>query len=77
MMVWKAAVHHRKLTNLARELSEQAKDELGLPVMKTALALRVAYPEALGMGLTVAELPDQNARTEMKTLIAEIRRLIR
>ena len=73
-MVW---TRHRSFTNLAKELSEQATAELGLPIMKTALSLRVAYPEALGAGLTVAELPDQNARMELRFLIAEIRRILR
>jgi chromosome partitioning protein len=73
-MIW---TRHRSFTNLAKELTEQAKAELGLPIMKTSLALRVAYPEALGAGLTVAELPDQNARTEMRLLIAEVTRILR
>ena len=73
-MVW---TRHRSFTNLAKELSEQATAELGLPILKTSLSLRVAYPEALGAGLTVAELPDQNARMELRFLIAEIRRILR
>ena len=73
-MVW---TRHRSFTNLAKELSEQATVELGLPILKTSLSLRVAYPEALGAGLTVAELPDQNARMELRFLIAEIRRILR
>lgn len=73
-MIW---TRHRSFTNLAKELTEQATAELGLPILKTSLALRVAYPEALGAGLTVAELPDQNARIEMRFLIAEIQRILR
>lgn len=73
-MVW---TRHRSFTNLAKELTEQATAELGLSILKTTLGLRVAYPEALGAGLTVAELPDQNARMEMRFLIAEIRRILR
>lgn len=73
-MIW---TRHRSFTNLAKELTEQATTELGLPILKTPLALRVAYPEALGAGLTVAELPDQNARIELRFLIAEIRALLR
>ena len=45
--------------------------------IRDSLALRVAYPEALGAGLTVAELPDQNARIELRFLIAEIKRILR
>ena len=73
-MIW---TRHRSFTNLAKELTEQATAELGLPILKTALALRVAYPEALGAGLTVTELPDQNARTELRFLVAEIWRILR
>lgn len=73
-MIW---TRHRPFTNLARALSEQATAELGLPILKTTLGLRVAYPEALGAGLTVAELPDQNAHTEVRDLVAEVRRILR
>jgi len=44
--------------------------------MKTALALRVAYPEALGSGLTVAEMPDANAKAELRALVAEVCEII-
>lgn len=73
-MIW---TRHRSFTKLAKDLTEQATAELGLPILKTSLALRVAYPEALGAGLTVAELPDQNARIELRFLIAEIKRILR
>lgn len=73
-MIW---TRHRSFTNLAKELTEQATAELGLPILKTSLALRVAYPEALGAGLTVTELPDQNAKMEMRVLIAEISHILR
>jgi chromosome partitioning protein len=73
-MIW---TRHRSFTNLAKALTEQATAELGLPILKTPLALRVAYIEALGAGLTVAELPDQNARMEMRFLLAEIQALLR
>ncbi len=68
---------HRPNTNLARDLSEQAGAELGLPPMHSALGLRVVYPEALGAGLTVAETGDTNARAELAALVAEVRRIIR
>ena len=73
-MIW---TRHRSFTKLAKDLTEQATAELGLPIIKTSLALRVAYPEALGAGLTVAELPDQNARIELRFLITEIKRILR
>jgi len=73
-MIW---TRHRSFTNLAKELTEQASKELGLPILKIPMALRVAYQEALGTGLTVAETPDQNARIEMRFLLAEIRKILR
>ena len=73
-MIW---TRHRSFTNLAKELTEQATAELGLPILKTAMALRVAYPEALGLGLTVTEMPDTNARIEMRFIVAEVRKLLR
>lgn len=73
-MIW---TRHRSFTNLAKELTEQASKELGLPILKIPMALRVAYQEALGTGLTVAETPDQNARIEMRFLVAEIRKILR
>lgn len=73
-MVW---TRHRSATRLAKELTEQAQTELHLPILKTPLALRVAYPEALGAGLTVAEMSDPQARTEMASLIAEARSILR
>ena len=74
---WMLWTRHRSFTNLAKELTEQATKELGLPILKIPMALRVAYTEALGAGLTVTEMQDQNARIEMRMLIAEVRRLVR
>lgn len=73
-IVW---TRFRGYTRLAQDLAAQAKPELGLPILKTALGLRVAYVEALGAGRTAAELPDPAARQELRDLIAEIRRIIR
>lgn len=73
-MVW---TRHRSATRLAKDLTEQAQTELHLPILKTPLALRVAYPEALGAGLTVAEMPDPQARAEMASLVAEVRAILR
>ena len=73
-MIW---TRHRSHTNLAKELAEQAGEELGLPILKIAMGLRVAYAEALGAGLTVAELPDPNARMELRFLVAEICRILK
>lgn len=73
-MIW---TRHRAHTRLAQELTEQADKELGLPAMRSALGMRVAYMEALGAGLTVSELSDQNAKAELYFLIAEIQRMLR
>ena len=68
-IVW---TRHRPHTNLARDLAAQAKAELGLPIVATTLGLRVAYPEALGTGLTVAEVGDTAAAAEIHALVAEL-----
>ena len=68
-IVW---TRHRPHTNLARDLAAQAKAELGLPIMASTLGLRVAYPEALGTGLTVAEGTDAAAAAEIHALVAEL-----
>lgn len=73
-IVW---TRFRGYTRLAQDLAAQAKPELGLPILKTAMGLRVAYVEALGAGMTAAELPDPTARQEVRDLINEIRRIIR
>ena len=39
--------------------------------------MRVAYMEALGSGLTVAELSEPSAKAEVKSLIVEIQTLLR
>jgi hypothetical protein len=39
--------------------------------------MRVAYMEALGEGLTVAELADKSAQIEVKFLVNEVKQLLR
>jgi len=73
-MIW---TRYRPHTRLAQELSELATKELGLTAMPTSLGMRVAYMEALGAGLTVAELPDASAKAEAKALTDEIKKLLR
>jgi chromosome partitioning protein len=68
-IVW---TRHRPHTNLARELTDQVKSELGLPIANTTMGLRVAYPDALGRGLTVAEVGDAAARDEIHGLLADV-----
>jgi chromosome partitioning protein len=72
-IVW---TRYRPRTKLAQALTEQAT-ELRLPILKSAMGLRIAYVEALGAGLTGAEMADATTRTELKALVTEIRRIIR
>lgn len=73
-LVW---TRFRAHTRLAQELSEQAEKALGIPALKAHLGFRVAYAEALGMGLTAAELADPNARVEVAGMVTEVKRLLR
>ena len=73
-MVW---TRYRPHTKIAQQLSEQAKQELGLPAIGTTMGYRVAYTEALGEGLTVAEMTDPSARAEGKFLAAEVQKILR
>lgn len=73
-LVW---TRHRPYTTLARDLGDQVKAELPLPRLKTTLGLRVAYVEALGAGLTVAETADPSAREELHHLVAEVAKILR
>jgi len=73
-MIW---TRYRSNTKLARELSEMASKELGLVALSTSLGMRVAYPQALGEGLTAAELSDTNAKAEVAALTAEIKKLLK
>lgn len=73
-MVW---TRHRPHTKLAQELSELAAKELGLPALSTSLGMRVAYMEALGEGLTGAEMSEPSARAEITSLVNEVKKLLR
>ena len=73
-MVW---TRYRPHTLLARGLTELAKKELGLQALGTSLGMRVSYMEALGEGLTVAELADPNAKVEVKFLVNEVKQLLK
>ena len=72
-MVW---TRHRGRTNLAKELTKQAETELGLPILKTVMTLRVGYTEALGDGLTIAELAGAEGKQELKSLVDEIQKIV-
>jgi len=67
----------RAHTRLAQELAAEADKALKLQALKSALGYRVAYPEALGLGRTAAEMGDPEARNEVVGLVAEIRRMLR
>jgi len=73
-MVW---TRHRPHTRLAQELTELATKELGLPALQSTLGMRVAYMEALGSGLTAAEMSEPNARAEVQSLANEVKKLLR
>jgi len=73
-MVW---TRYRPHTRLAQELSELATKELGLVALSTSLGMRVAYMEALGSGLTVAEMTEPSAKAEVRLLTAEVQKLLR
>jgi chromosome partitioning protein len=73
-MVW---TRYRPNTRLAQGLTELAKKELGLQALGTSLGMRVSYMEALGEGLTVAELADQSAKAEVKFLVNEVKQLLK
>jgi chromosome partitioning protein len=72
-LVW---TRHRAATRVAKDLTEQAKDELGIELMSTAMGLRTAYVVALGEGLTAAESTDSQARAEVQALLAEVRAIL-
>lgn len=73
-MVW---TRHRPHTRLAQELTELAAKELGLSALQSTLGMRVAYMEALGSGLTAAEMSEPNARAEVESLANEVKKLLR
>ena len=73
-MIW---TRHRPHTRLAQDLSELAAKELGLVALTTTLGMRGAYMQALGEGLTVAELTEPSAKAEVRLLTTEIQKLLR
>lgn len=74
-LVWN---RHRKATKIAQEISEEAKKILGLPSVKAILGLRVAYVEALGLGLTAEEIKSDSAtRQEVAALSEEVVKILK
>jgi chromosome partitioning protein len=72
-MVW---ARHRENTRLAKELVEEIKNVLTIPLLKTSMGLRVAYQEALGLGLTGTETGDRTAKKEVINLVDEIKKIL-
>jgi len=73
-MIW---TRYRPNTRLAQSLTGLAAQELGLVALGTSLGMRVVYMEALGEGLTVAEMADPNAKIESKFLVKEVLSLLK
>jgi len=73
-MLW---TRYRAHTRLAQELSGLASQELGIDALMASTGMRVAYMQALGEGLTVAELADTSARDEVRALTAEVKQLLK
>jgi chromosome partitioning protein len=73
-MLW---TRYRAHTRLAQELSGLASQELGIDALTASTGMRWAYMQALGEGLTVAELADTSARDEVRALTAEVKQLLK
>ena len=72
-MVW---ARHRENTKLAKELVQEIKNVLSIPLLDTALGLRVGYQEALGLGLTGTETGDSSAKKEVINLVNEVKTIL-
>lgn len=73
-VIW---TRYRAFTKLAQDLPELATKELGLSAIVPTLGMRVAYIEALGEGLTAAEMPDPSAKVETKFMVDEVLKLLK
>ena len=67
----------RARTREANDLSQAARNELGLRELSTRLGYRVAYSEALARGLAVNEWLDRNAHEEIMALAAEVKSILK
>jgi len=72
-IVW---TRFRAHTRLAQELREMVGAGITYESLESTLGYRVAYPDALGQGLTAAELTDAYARHEIVALVTEIKQVI-
>lgn len=66
---------YNERTNLDREIGETI-GEMGVNLLATKIATRVAYKEATVQGLGVMELRDKNAQAEIESLTNEIEKLL-
>jgi len=73
-IVWNRFRAH---TREAIDLSEAARQELGLKELTTRLGYRVAYSEALARGLAVNEWLDHSAHAEIVALAAEVKGILK
>lgn len=73
-LVW---TRFRAGTNTAKELSEVASKELGIPEFETKIHNRIAYVETVGRGLTVMDWHDKQAKQELTALANEIQKRLK
>lgn len=73
-VIW---TRYRAFTKLAQGLPDLATKELKLSALVPTLGMRVAYIEALGEGLTAAEMPDPTAKAEVKAMTEEVQKLLK
>jgi chromosome partitioning protein len=73
-IVWNRFRAH---TREAVDLSEAARNELGLRELATRLGYRVAYSEALARGLAANEWLDKTAHAEVVALAAEVKGILK
>lgn len=73
-LVW---TRYRPNTKLAQGLTQEAEKELSLRALNASMGMRVSYMEALGSGLTGAEMSDQSAKEEVKRLVEEVKTLLK
>jgi chromosome partitioning protein len=73
-LVW---TRYRPNTKLAQGLTQEAEKELHLRALNASMGMRVAYMEALGEGLTGADMHDPSARDEVRQLVEEVKLLLK
>ena len=69
-------INRAKVGTVLASTAQQACESLGFPVLDARLADRVAYPEALGAGVSVLAHSDEKARAEVRALKDSIHHLL-